>query len=161
LIASARDIESGVAVILMGTEHGSRKAVREFAEMTPVRRREAVAAVKQCLTRYLLANAIDKEKKQRSRNISLAELRALNLIGCNNEDGWNRLIVLSIEESNAWLAIAVDEALRKRVLSERTEERAKRTLTDLRSRLQRNAATTSRRPKCFDDKCSAPASNSH
>jgi tetratricopeptide (TPR) repeat protein len=165
LIASARDIESGVAVILTGTEHGSRKAVRKLADMTPARRREAVAAVKQCLTRYLLENAIAKERKQRARNISISELRALAFIGCNNEEGWHKLTTLSIDEGNAWLAAAVDETLRKRVLSERTEERAKQTLSDLKSRLQRNATPTAprrpKRPYRLEDTRLAPANNFH
>jgi hypothetical protein len=140
LVASARDIESGVAVILVGTEHSGRKAFLEIVEMTPARRREVVTAVKRCLTRYLLENAIEKERKQRARNISLAELRALALIGCNDEDGWQKLTTLSVDEGNEWLAAAVDEALRKRVLSERTEERASQTLSELKKRLHRNAA---------------------
>lgn len=165
LIASARDIESGVAVILVGTEHGTRKAVRELAEMTPARRREAVAAVKACLTKYILENAIEKERKQRTRNISPTELRALDVIGCNNEEGWKKLTTLSIDEGNAWLAAAVDEALKKRVLSERTEERAEQTLSDLKSRLQRNAAPKesrrSKRPYRLEGTRLAPANNFH
>jgi len=140
LIAAAHAVESGVAVILTGTEHGGRKAFLEIVEMTPARRRAVVTAVKTCLTRYLLENAIEKERKQRSRNISIAELNALTLIGCNNPDGWHKLTTLGIDEGNEWLVAAVDEALRKRVLSERTEARASQTLSDLRKRLHRNAA---------------------
>lgn len=138
LITAAHAVESGVAVILTGTEHGGRKAFLEIAEMTPARRREVVTAVKTCLTRYLLENAVEKERKKRTRNLSPTELRALDLIGCNNEDGWHKLTTLSIDEGNEWLAAAVDEALRKRVLSERTEARASQTLSDLKKRLHRN-----------------------
>jgi hypothetical protein len=139
LITAAHAVESGVAVILTGTEHGGRKAFLEIVEMTPARRRAVVTAVKTCLTRYLLENAIEKERKQRARNISIAELNALTLIGCNNPEGWHKLTTLGIDEGTEWLAAAVDEALRKRVLSERTEARAAQTLSDLKKRLHRNA----------------------
>lgn len=139
LITAAHAVESGVAVILTGTEHGGRKAFLEIVDMTPARRRAVVTAVKTCLTRYLLENAIERERKQRARNISIAELNALTLIGCNNPDGWHKLTTLSIDAGNEWLAAAVDEALRKRVLSERTELRATQTLSDLKKRLHRNA----------------------
>ena len=138
LIASAHALESGIAAILVGTEYGSRKALRELAEMTPARRRAAVKAVRQYLTTYLLEHAAKKEKRQRSRNFSITELRSLALAGLNNEEGWSRLLSLDTDGGNAWLADEVDKALRQRTLSERTEARGKQTLTALKSRIRRN-----------------------
>ena len=139
LIASARALDCGVAAILTGTEHGSREAVRKLVDMTPGRRRDAINAVRAYVTSYLLKHAIGKEKARRSRNVSITELRALTLIGCNNEDGWKRLISLDNEAGNIWLAGELDAALARRSLSERSEATGKETLTALRARIRKNS----------------------
>lgn len=139
LTASARALDSGVAAILTGTEHGSREAVRKLIDMTPARRRDAIHAVRACVTSYLLKHAIGKEKARRTRNVSITELRALTLIGCNNEDGWKRLISLDNEAGNTWLAGELDAALARRALSERSEATGRETLTALRTRIRKNS----------------------
>lgn len=139
LTASARALDSGVAAILTGTEHGSREAVRELIDMTPARQRATINAVRACVTSYLLKHAIGKEKARRSRNLSITELRALMLIGCNNEEGWKRLISLDTDAGNAWLASEVDTALRRRALSEQSEATGRETLTALRTRIRKNS----------------------
>jgi hypothetical protein len=140
LVESARSLESGVASILTGTEHGSRKAVRDFIEMTPARQRELLKLVRTFVTRYLIEQEIKKEKRQRSRNISITELRALTVIRLNNEEGWNHLLSLDTDAANTWLENELNRALdqRHQILSEVTMQRGRDAATALRSRRHRN-----------------------
>lgn len=145
LVASARSLGSGVATILTGTEHGSRKAVREFIEMTPARQRELLKMFRSHVTRFVLEHEIKSEKRRRSRSLSITELRALTLIHLNNEEGWGLVLSLDTHAANAWLAAEMDKAIKQRVLSEESEQRGRDTLASFNSRLKRNDSDGSRK----------------
>lgn len=108
LIQSANALESGLATLLIGTEHGGRKAFRKIAAMTPARRREAMASLKQCLTLHLIEFAGKREKSKHSRSICKSELKVLSRVGFNNEEGWDILTELSAKDGKKWLAAMLD-----------------------------------------------------
>jgi hypothetical protein len=109
LIQSANALDSGLASILIGTEHGGRKAFRKIAAMTPTRRREAMATLKECLTLHLIEFAGKREKSKHSRSICKSELKVLSRVGLNNEEGWDTLTELSAKDGKKWLATMVDK----------------------------------------------------
>jgi hypothetical protein len=110
LIESANALESGFETLLIGTEHGTRKAFRKISAMSSTRRREAMTALKECLTLHLLEFAARREKATRTRSISLSELKALSAIGLNNPEGWAALTELNVKDGKRWLATALDKA---------------------------------------------------
>ena len=144
-IAGARSLESGVAAIITGTDYGDRAGVRNLVAMTPAKRYEVVHGyISNYLTKYLVTHSITKEKRRRSRNFSITEMRALSVIGLNNEEGWAALLACDSEAGTAWLAAALDAKLRKddrnqRALSEATVSRGNHALTELNTRIRRNA----------------------
>jgi hypothetical protein len=109
LLTSAHALESGIAALLVGTEHGGRKGVRALAKLTPARRRKAVEALREHLTLHLLEFAAKREKARRTRNISISELDALTAIGLNNRTGWAALTEQSVSDGKKWLATALDK----------------------------------------------------
>ncbi|MDX2277913.1 MAG: hypothetical protein NW206_20885 [Hyphomonadaceae bacterium] len=144
-IASARNLESGVAAIITGTDYGDRAGVRNLVAMTPAKRYEVVHGyISNHLTKYLVAHSITKEKRRRSRNFSITEIRALSVIGLNNEQGWAELLSRDNDAGTAWLAAELDAKLEKddrnqRALSKATVSRGSRALTELNTRIRRNA----------------------
>lgn len=109
LLTSAHALESGIAALLVGTEHGGRKGMRALAAMTPARRRKAVEALREHLTLHLLEFAAKREKARRTRSISLSELDALTAIGMNDRTGWAALTEQSVKDGKRWLATALDK----------------------------------------------------
>jgi DNA-binding helix-hairpin-helix protein with protein kinase domain len=109
LIQSANALESGFETLLIDTEHGARKAFRKMSAMTPTKRREAMTALKECLTLHLLEFAAKREKATRTRNVSLSELKALSAIGLNNPEGWTALTEQSPKDGKRWLAATLDK----------------------------------------------------
>jgi hypothetical protein len=110
LIESANALESGFETLLIDTEHGTRTAFRKISAMSPTKRREAMTALKECLTLHLLEFAAKREKATRTRSVSLSELKALSAIGLNNPEGWAALTEQSVKDGKRWLATALDKA---------------------------------------------------
>ncbi|CCD99986.1 hypothetical protein [Bradyrhizobium sp. STM 3809] len=108
LMKSANSLESGLATLLVGTEHGGRKAVRQLGAMTPAKRRKAVDALKEHLTLHMLEFAGKREKSKHARSICLSELKVLSRLGLNNPEGWAALTEQSAKAGKAWLAAALD-----------------------------------------------------
>jgi hypothetical protein len=109
LIESANALESGFETLLIGTEHGGRMAFRKMAALSPTKRREAMTALKECLSLHLLEFAARREKATRTRSVSVSELKALSAIGLNNPEGWTALTEQSPKDGKRWLATALDK----------------------------------------------------